>query len=224
MFRMRVESEVIFLLFFRCAFKSHPILSFIRARFSARLPKEVKVGFKVGDKVIYPNHGIGIVEAVKQMVFDGTQMEFYQLRLQENNTVVNVPFNKVDEIGIRSPIRTLDCEKLLKLLAANFVAPPSDWKDRFKEFSEKMRTGDIFSVAEILKHLTYLSQLKPLSFREKRMLERARYLVISELSMASSKQQDKVEEAVEMALKKAFIKFDKKNEKAAAAQAVTAAV
>ncbi len=182
------------------------------------------MGFKVGDKVIYPNHGIGVVEAIKQMVFDGTTMEFYQMRLQENNTVVNVPFNKVDEIGIRSPIKTLDCEKLVKLLAANFVAPPSDWKDRFKEFSEKMRTGDIFSVAEILKHLTYLSQLKPLSFREKRMLERARFLVVSELSMASNRTEDKVVEAVEQALKKAFVKFEKKNEKAASAQAVTAAV
>jgi Transcriptional regulators, similar to M. xanthus CarD len=144
----------------------------------------ITVGFKVGDKVIYPNHGIGVIEVIKRMEFDGVEMEFYQLRLSGNNTTVNVPVDKVQSIGIRTPIKTVDGEKLLKLLATNFVAPPSDWKDRFKEFSEKMRSGDIFSVAEILKHLTYLGSLKPLSFREKRLLERARYLVISELTMA----------------------------------------
>ncbi|OYT71535.1 MAG: CarD family transcriptional regulator [Chloracidobacterium sp. CP2_5A] len=177
------------------------------------------VGFKVGDKVIYPNHGIGIIEVIKRMEFDGVEIEFYQLRLNGNNTTVNVPVDKVQSIGIRTPIKTVDGEKLLKLLATNFVAPPSDWKDRFKEFSEKMRTGDIFSVAEILKHLTYLGSLKPLSFREKRLLERARYLVISELTMASGKPQGKVEEAVEQALQKAFVKFEKKNGKATAASA-----
>ncbi len=179
----------------------------------------ITVGFKVGDKVIYPNHGIGVIEVIKRMEFDGVEMEFYQLRLSGNNTTVNVPVDKVQSIGIRTPIKTVDGEKLLKLLATNFVAPPSDWKDRFKEFSEKMRSGDIFSVAEILKHLTYLGSLKPLSFREKRLLERARYLVISELTMASGKPQDKVEEAVEQALQKAFIKFEKKNGKASAASA-----
>jgi CarD family transcriptional regulator len=177
------------------------------------------VGFKVGDKVIYPNHGIGVIETIKRMEFDGVEMEFYQLRLCASNTTINVPVDKVESIGIRTPIKTVDGEKLLKLLATNFVAPPSDWKDRFKEFSEKMRSGDIFSVAEILKHLTYLGSLKPLSFREKRLLERARYLVISELTMASGKPQEKVEEAVEQALQKAFVKFEKKNGKASAASA-----
>jgi CarD family transcriptional regulator len=178
------------------------------------------VGFKVGDKVIYPNHGIGVVEAINQRVFDGSQLEFYQVRLHENNVVVNVAVDKADEIGIRGLIKTNEGEKLLKLLSANFTTPPSDWKDRFKEFSEKMRTGDIFSVAEILKHLTYLSQSKPLSFREKRMLERARFLVVTELAMVSNKAEDKVSEVVETALKKACLK----HEEEAAARVATAAV
>ncbi|MBX7220662.1 MAG: CarD family transcriptional regulator [Blastocatellia bacterium] len=167
------------------------------------------MGFQVGDKVIYPNHGIGVVEAINHRVFEGTSIEFYQLRLHENNTTVNVPVAKVDEIGIRPLIQGLECERLMKLLASNFSTPPSDWKDRFKEFSDKMRTGDIFSVAEILKHLTYLSQFKPLSFREKRMLERARFLVVSELAMVSNKTEEKVTEIVESALKKACVKHEK---------------
>lgn len=178
------------------------------------------MGFNVGDKVIYPNHGIGVVEAITKQVFDGSPLEFYKLRLQENNSTVNVPFGKVDEIGIRPLIRGLECDRLLKLLSENFTTPPSDWKDRFKEFSDKMRTGDIFSVAEILKHLTYLNQGKPLSFREKRMLERARFLVVSELAMVLNKSQDKATELVESALKKAYVK----HEKAVPGRAATAAV
>lgn len=171
--------------------------------------------------MIYPNHGIGVVEALCHKVFEGTSIEFYQLRLQENSTVVSVPVTKVEEVGIRSLINTPDCEKLLRQLAANFSTPPSDWKDRFKEFSDKMRTGDIFSVAEILKHLTYLSQFKPLSFREKRMLERAKFLVVSEVAMVSNKTEIKVNEIVEGALKKACVKHEKAS---AAGRAATAAV
>ena len=83
-------------------------------------------------------------------------------------------------------------------------------QDRFKDFSDKMRTGNIFSVAEILKNLTYLSQLKPLSFREKRMLERARFLVVSELAIASKRAELQIGEVVDMALRKACMKHDRK--------------
>ncbi len=82
----------------------------------------------------------------------------------------------------------------------DFSCPANDWKDRFKEFSEKMRTGNVFEAAEVLKHLTYLSHLKPLSFREQRMLERARYLVISELAAVCRQPQCNIEPRVEQAL------------------------
>ena len=112
--------------------------------------------------------------------------EFYMLRLVASDSVVMVPVVNADEVGLRSPIKSKECEKLLKLLAEDFSAPPADWKDRYKEFLEKMRTGDVFTVAEVLKTLTYLSNRKPLSFREKRMLERARFLVISEVAQTSN--------------------------------------
>jgi CarD family transcriptional regulator len=90
---------------------------------------------------------------------------------------------------------------LLKSLAKDFSTPPTDWKDRFKEFSERMRSGDIFLVAEVLKTLTYLNRLKPLSFREKRMLERARYLVISELALVCGLPEARIEPKVDHALR-----------------------
>jgi CarD family transcriptional regulator len=110
---------------------------------------------------------------------------------------------------------------LLKSLGDDFTTPSHDWKDRYKEFSEKMRTGDIFEVADVLKHLTYLNHLKPLSFREQRMLERARYLVISELAAVCRQPECNVEPRVEQALLRACTRHDRQPIHAQAVGAVS---
>jgi CarD family transcriptional regulator len=106
-------------------------------------------------------------------------------------------------VGLRSPITSGECELLFKHLADDFRAVTGDWKDRFKNFTEKMRTGDIFSVADVLKNLFYLSHVKSLSFREQRMLERARYLVISELAAVCRQPECNIVPRVEEALARA---------------------
>lgn len=161
------------------------------------------MGFKVGEKVVYPNHGIGVIQEITVR----ESVEFYKLVLMEGgDSHVHVPVAKADEVGLRPPIKSKECERLMKLLSENFAAPPSDWKDRYKEFLEKMRTGDIFTVAEVLKTLTYLSLRKPLSFREKRLLERARFLVVSEIAMVGRKPIATIEVVVDEALTKACSK------------------
>src|SRR5215813_9905314 len=172
--------------------------------------KEVPVSFKIGEKVVYPNHGIGVIEKITTTEIAGTQSSFYLLRLKATESTVMVPVANASEIGLRAPINNSQCEKLLKALSEDFINPPVDWKDRYKEFLERMKTGDIFHVAEVLKNLTYLAQLKPLSFREKRMLERARYLVVSELAIASKNPEPQIAEIVDLALRKACIKHDRK--------------
>lgn len=142
---------------------------------------------------------------------------FYMLRLNATNSVVMVPLDNIGEVGLRSPITTGDCEQLMKFLSDNFTDPPSDWKGRYKDFLDKMRSGDLFSVAEVLKHLTYLNNLKPLSFREKRMLERARHLVVSELAIAWRKTEAIVSNLIDEALKRACTKHDRRAARAAAA-------
>jgi CarD family transcriptional regulator len=166
----------------------------------------VFVGFKVGEKVVYPNHGIGIIEDVCERELGAETSRFYMLRLKATDSVVMVPVANAMEVGLRSPIKAKDCEKLIKLLSDDFAAPPADWKDRYKEFLEKMRTGDVFTVAEVLKTLTFLSLRKPLSFREKRMLERARFLVVSETALIWRKPEPAVESLVDEALSKACSK------------------
>ncbi len=178
------------------------------------------VGFKVGQKVIYPNHGIGTIEQIEHKQIGSTSLPFYTLRLASNNSIVLVPVANANEVGLRSPISSAECEMLLKNLADDFSTPPTDWKDRFKDFSERMRTGDIFEVADVLKNLTYLSHLKPLSFREQRMLERARYLVISELAAVCRQPECKIEPRVEQALVHACTKHERHPARTHAAGAV----
>jgi len=158
------------------------------------------VEFKVGQKVVYPSHGIAIVERIESREIDGEDTDFYLLRVQANNSTVMVPISNATGVGIRRLIGARQCDELLKFLADDFNSPSSDWKDRFREFSEAIRSGDLFAVADVLKTLTFLNQNKPLSFREKQMLERARYLVISEIAVVSRKTEivvgSKVDEAI----------------------------
>jgi CarD family transcriptional regulator len=178
------------------------------------------VGFRIGQKVVYPNHGIGTIEQIEQKQIGATLLPFYTLRLAANNSLVLVPVPNATEVGLRAPISSGECELLLKALADDFSSPANDWKDRFKDFSEKMRTGDIFEVADVLKHLTYLSQSKPLSFREQRMLERSRYLVISELAAVCRQPECNITPRVEDALTRACTKHDRRPAKVRAAGAV----
>ena len=168
------------------------------------------MGFKVGQKVVYPNHGIGTIEQIEQKQIGANLLPFYTLRLAANNSLVLVPVSNATEVGLRSPISSGECEMLFKVLADDFSFPANDWKDRFKDFSEKMRTGNIFEVAEVLKHLNYLSHNKPLSFREQRMLERSRYLVVSELAAVCRQPECNIEPRVDTALAQACTRHERR--------------
>lgn len=163
--------------------------------------------FCVGDVVVYPNHGPATVQEIITKHIEGNDNHFYQLRLSATNSVVMVPINDAKRVGLRSPIANNDCERLWKTLGDSFHEPPADWKERFKDFSDKMRTGNIFEVAEILKNLNYLSQTKPLSFREKRMLERARFLIVSEVAIVSLTSEREVVEKLDETLQRGIKKY-----------------
>lgn len=175
------------------------------------------MGFKVGQKVVYPNHGIGTIEQIEQKQIGATALPFYTLRLAATNSLVLVPVSNASEVGLRKPITSMECNGLFDVLRADFTTPPHDWKDRFKDFSEKMRTGNIFEVAEVLKHLNYLSHSKPLSFREQRMLERAHYLVVSELAAVCRQPECSIVPRVNEALTQACDHHERKVGRRAAA-------
>ncbi len=160
--------------------------------------------FQVGEKVIYPNHGIGVVESIQTRPVGGGQVSLYELRILANDSRVWVPQDNADGVGLRPVIRPSDVRKIFNLLGDGKVEQLSNWKGRFKENSDKMRTGSLYEVAVVLKGLTYLSRKKALSFREKRMLERAKFLLVSEIAEAESKARGATEEKVDKALEKTF--------------------
>src|SRR5215470_4347090 len=142
--------------------------------------------FSVGDKVVYPNHGVGIIEQISSRTI-GSQIErFYLLKIKASSLKVMVPFHNVDSVGLRRVVRNGEVQKILDFLSDGECENHADWKYRFKENSDKMRTGSLLDVAVVLKGLLILNQTKPLSFREKKMLERARYLLVSELALAKN--------------------------------------
>ena len=160
--------------------------------------------FQVGDKVIYPNHGLGIVERIEEKTILGTTCGFFHLRIVANDTTVLVPVANVDGVGLRKAIDDAEVERLFTLLGDGKIDNHQNWKGRFKDNSDKMRTGSIYDMADVLKSLTFLSKSKSLSFREKRMLDRAKALIISEVSEVMRQKALEVEEQVDRALEKCF--------------------
>ena len=156
--------------------------------------------FEVGDKVIYPNHGVGVVHCIETKTILGTTCGFYSLRMSSSETTVLVPIDNVEGVGLRGAIADTEVKKLFTLLGNGKIDNHQNWKGRFKDNSDKMRTGSIYDVVDVLKSLNYLSQSKNLSFREKRMLDRARFLVVSEVSEVTSEESEEVENKVNKAL------------------------
>jgi CarD family transcriptional regulator len=163
------------------------------------------VTFKIGDKVIYPNHGLGVVEKIEEKTILGTTCGFFHLRILSNETTVLVPVANVDNVGLRRAVGDEEVERLFQLLSDGKIDSHQNWKGRFKDNSDKMRTGSIYDMADVLKSLTFLARSKSLSFREKRMLDRARALIVSEISEVLRVNPADIEERVNKALEHSFM-------------------
>src|SRR5260370_13555264 len=138
--------------------------------------------YKIGDKVVYPNHGVGIVEQISYGVLNGRTERYFMIRIVSSGLRVMVPQSNAMTVGLRSVIRSAESSKVLGFLETGKLNSHHDWKHRFKENSERMRTGSLLEVAVVLKSLVSLSRSKPPSFREKKMLERAKYLLVSQMA------------------------------------------
>jgi CarD family transcriptional regulator len=158
------------------------------------------LSFKVGDKVVYPNHGVGVIEQVAKRSIGELESSFYCLRILSTDSTVMVPVENTQAVGLRKVLTRREITRVIKALKEGEVTTYDDWKGRFQANSEKMRTGDIKAVAEVLKSLTMLNEIKPLSYRERKMLDRARFLLVSELAEASGKQTEAVETQIDSAL------------------------
>jgi CarD family transcriptional regulator len=159
---------------------------------------------KIGDKVIYPNQGLGVVEGIREEAYDGQQFQVFHLRIISNNTLVTVPSATALEIGIRRPVAEGSIRKIYEFMGSGDVDVTTDWKGRYKEHLNLMKSGTLFDMAMVLKSLYYLSLQKPLSFREKKMMEKAKELIVSEISVAAASPSSKVEEKLLGTLSRCF--------------------
>jgi len=163
--------------------------------------------FHIGDKVVYPNHGVGIIEQISSRTIGATVEKFYLLKIKASSLKVMVPFHNVNSVGLRRVVKNGEIQKIIDFLTDGECLSNGDWKDRFKENSEKMRTGSLLEVAAVLKNLLLLRESKSLSFREKKMLERARYLLVSEMALARNCEEAHIEVLLTETLAKTNLKF-----------------
>lgn len=147
-----------------------------------------------------------MVEDIESKKIGERSIDFYSLRVLNDNSVIMVPTANAESVGIRPVISSIQCKQLITRLSANFAAISADWKTRSRHFTEQLQSGDVFEAADVLKKLTFLSHEKKLSFREQTLLEKAKFLIVSEITNAQradeSKLRAEIETLVESACKK----------------------
>lgn len=161
--------------------------------------------FRIGEKVVYPNQGVGTVENISTRTFGSRFERFYLLRLTANSMTVMVPFSHVEQVGLRKVTRNGEIARVLGYLGEQTLRSKVDWKDRFKENTDKMRSGSLLEIAEVLKTLLLLQTDKPLSFREKKMLDRARHMLVTELSISRGLKELEAVDLLQRTLSKASL-------------------
>ena len=161
---------------------------------------------RIGQKVAYPNQGICLVEDIEKKKIGGASISFYALRVLSDNSTIFVPTANIENVGIRPIITTKQYKNLVVNLANDFEDVSSDWKVRSREYTEKLQSGDVLEAADVLKKLTFLSREKKLSFREQSLMEKAKFLIVSEVINAGLADENKFEAKIKELIENACIK------------------
>ena len=155
-------------------------------------PVEV-VNFKLGDKIVYPGHGVGEIEGVRTTVLGGQEHHIYNIKILDSGMKVMVPVTQAAAVGLRKIIDKKAIDTVYDILRdRNFKIDTQTWNRRFREYSQKIKTGSVFEIAIVLRDLSVLSADKELSFGEKKMLDMAEALLVSEIAIAKARPHDKV--------------------------------
>ncbi|HYV58071.1 MAG TPA: CarD family transcriptional regulator [Candidatus Nitrosopolaris sp.] len=162
----------------------------------ARERREASVGaFKVGEKVVYPAHGVGVIEGVQTKVISGSERKFYMLRIIDSDMTIMIPTENVQSVGLRRIIGKDMVAKVYRILRDKKVEiDQQTWNRRYREYTEKIKTGSVLEIAKVLRDLFVLKGDKELSFGERKMLDTARNLLVKELAIAKSHSEEKIME------------------------------
>ena len=162
--------------------------------------------FNVGDKIVYPMHGAGTIESIEEKDILGEKQSYYILKMP-GEVKVMVPTAKAEDIGVRNVIDKETAGKVFHLLENDSTEMSMNWNIRYRDNMEKMKSGDIYEVADVVRNLSFKQKEKGLSTGEKKMLLNARQILVSELVLAEHASQDEVEELVDTTLSNSFLEY-----------------
>ncbi len=162
--------------------------------------------FNVGDKVVYPMHGAGVIDAIEEKDILGTKQAYYILKMP-GEVKVMVPTAKAEEIGVRSIIDKDSAEKVFRVLESDETEMSMNWNKRYRDNMEKMKSGDIYKIADVVRNLSFKQKEKGLSTGEKKMLNNAKQILVSELVLTEHSTQDEIEKMVDSKISTSYEEY-----------------
>ena len=162
--------------------------------------------FNVGDKIVYPMHGAGTIDAIEEKDILGQKQSYYILKMP-GEVKVMIPTAKAEEVGVRNIINKESADKVFGVLEQDETAMDKNWNKRYRDNMEKMKSGDIYEIADVVRNLSFKQKEKGLSTGEKKMLNNAKQILVSELVLAEHATQEEVEQLVENKINTSFMTF-----------------
>jgi CarD family transcriptional regulator len=153
--------------------------------------------FKVGDLAVYPAHGVGVIQSIEHKQISGNEHNFYIMKILDNGMTIMIPTDNVESVGLRGVIDPTEVPKIYRILQERDLdLVTQTWNRRYREYSEKIKTGSVYEIAEVLRDLVLLRYDKNLSFGERKMLDMARSLLVKEISVAQQRAETIVEQEI----------------------------
>ena len=162
--------------------------------------------YNVGDKVVYPMHGAGVIDSIEEKEILGEKQSYYILKMP-GEVKVMVPISTAEQHGIRNVIDKCEAEKVMNVLEQDETEMEKNWNKRYRDNMDKMKSGNIYEIADVVRNLSFKQKEKGLSTGEKKMLHNAKQILVSELVLAEHATQDEVEELVDNKINTSFAMF-----------------
>ena len=160
--------------------------------------------FKVGDKIVYPMHGAGTIESIEEKEVLGEKQKYYIMKMPVGDIKVMVPTKTAEMIGVRDVIGNETAQGVLDVLSSNTTVMSANWNKRYRDNMEKMKSGDIYEVADVVRNLTFKQKEKGLATGEKKMLNNAKQILVSELVLAEASDKDAIEKLINDKIEESF--------------------
>jgi CarD family transcriptional regulator len=151
----------------------------------------------IGQKVSYPSQGVCLVEKIGKRTVGENSIRVYSLRVLSDNSTILVPMDNAESVGIRPIISPIQCDSLIDKLSTDFEPVSCDWKTRSRGFTDQLQSGDVFEAADVLKKLTFLSHEKKLSFRKQTLLDKSKFLIVSEIINSNAADEEELREEID---------------------------